>query len=255
MPEPTIPCTKCNYVNEVQRIYCHNCGEKLDRSKVIEQQEQAARQTAAQQPKKAQSLKPRIKTQETSNRWLKPLLRTICYAALTAALILAALPPVATPPASPTLPSRPEAARSVVESVLMASAGSSATISPQAVNDYLRVYGKVAKLSEGWVETKRAFAILDNDTIQINLENSVKGAPFYVGAAFRVVTENHRIAVTPLHINIGRLKLPPIAMPLISRFITPLLQGLETEHQLVNKLGGLVITKEGITVSSPPRQP
>lgn len=27
-------CTQCNHENEVERIYCHNCGSKLDRSQL-----------------------------------------------------------------------------------------------------------------------------------------------------------------------------------------------------------------------------
>ena len=29
---PTIQCKQCDYVNEPERVYCHNCGTKLDRS-------------------------------------------------------------------------------------------------------------------------------------------------------------------------------------------------------------------------------
>ena len=30
----TLTCKQCNYENEAERIYCHNCGAKLDRSVV-----------------------------------------------------------------------------------------------------------------------------------------------------------------------------------------------------------------------------
>ena len=32
-PTPAnLPCAQCGYVNEAERVYCHNCGSKLDRS-------------------------------------------------------------------------------------------------------------------------------------------------------------------------------------------------------------------------------
>jgi hypothetical protein len=31
-----LACTECQHQNEVQRIYCHNCGAKLDRSALLE---------------------------------------------------------------------------------------------------------------------------------------------------------------------------------------------------------------------------
>ena len=31
-PAPTLTCKQCNYDNEPERVYCHNCGAKLDRT-------------------------------------------------------------------------------------------------------------------------------------------------------------------------------------------------------------------------------
>src|SRR5436305_2047029 len=35
--EPTLKvnCAECRHENEAERIYCHNCGERLDRSEVV----------------------------------------------------------------------------------------------------------------------------------------------------------------------------------------------------------------------------
>src|SRR5437879_3520232 len=33
----TIPCKQCGYANESERIYCHNCGTKLDRTLIKEE--------------------------------------------------------------------------------------------------------------------------------------------------------------------------------------------------------------------------
>ena len=32
----TLTCKECQHVNEEARIYCHNCGTKLDRSLLVE---------------------------------------------------------------------------------------------------------------------------------------------------------------------------------------------------------------------------
>src|SRR5690242_15084185 len=32
---PKIICAECRHENEAERIYCHNCGERLDRSSVV----------------------------------------------------------------------------------------------------------------------------------------------------------------------------------------------------------------------------
>src|SRR4051812_15730045 len=28
----TLECTECSFANELERVYCHNCGAKLDRT-------------------------------------------------------------------------------------------------------------------------------------------------------------------------------------------------------------------------------
>src|SRR6266436_3334656 len=58
MPAPDtrkLVCASCNHENEVQRVYCHNCGEKLDRSllpKVEPVKEQATRASEEKRVKK-----------------------------------------------------------------------------------------------------------------------------------------------------------------------------------------------------------
>ena len=32
MATTTLVCKQCNFENEPERVYCHNCGAKLDRS-------------------------------------------------------------------------------------------------------------------------------------------------------------------------------------------------------------------------------
>ena len=39
-------CTDCQHENELERIYCHNCGARLDRTKIIKEKvEQASTPT------------------------------------------------------------------------------------------------------------------------------------------------------------------------------------------------------------------
>lgn len=250
MPELSIACTQCNHVNEVQRIYCHNCGTKLDRSKVIEQQQVAAKNLVTAQTTQKRVQKMLAPGASATSRWPFTLLRTVIYAAITAGIILAAMPPANTPPVSKDLPAKPEAARIAIESLLVATPGTSTVIAPAAVNDYLQVYAKIRFAKDGLLTAERTFGILDKDTIGIILHNTVKGVPFYLGVTHRVVMENNLLSVTLTGISIGRLNLPPIAMPILSNFFPPLLAGLDREHMLLTKLGGFTIKKEGITVTS-----
>ena len=87
--KPTLVCKACDYVNESERVYCHNCGVKLDRELL-----------ANQQPTQfdAQKRQREIKKMMNPGRGhfakaSKAFLKTVILAAIAGALIDAALPP------------------------------------------------------------------------------------------------------------------------------------------------------------------
>src|SRR6266545_1652343 len=41
-PAKRIICTECRHENEAERIYCHNCGERLERSAALAQKKAQA---------------------------------------------------------------------------------------------------------------------------------------------------------------------------------------------------------------------
>src|SRR3954464_447940 len=97
-PEPqaiTLTCKDCGYNNEPERVYCHNCGEKLDRS-VLPKDEQLRRES----PERA-----RKRIMRMTNPGANPIrsaitttLKTLAWAAFIAAAILSCLPPDNVPP-------------------------------------------------------------------------------------------------------------------------------------------------------------
>ena len=84
-PAPALPCEQCGYVNEPERVYCHNCGAKLDRSLLPQGRRENRRA----------SRKPRKHIEKMTNpksgvvmREIKAFFKVIFFSALLAVVLL-----------------------------------------------------------------------------------------------------------------------------------------------------------------------
>src|SRR5258706_7953722 len=102
-PLSTLTCKECGYANEPERVYCHNCGAKLDRS-VLPKEDQLRRES----PEKARRRIMRMTNPGAGpvKQTLAALAKTLLYAILAAGLVLALRAPPDVPPAKGPLSTR-----------------------------------------------------------------------------------------------------------------------------------------------------
>src|ERR1700757_2562322 len=83
-PAPTLPCEQCGYVNEPERVYCHNCGSKLDRSLLPK-----AESKAVEAPEKVRKRVEKMTNPRSGwfGREVKALFKVVFFSALLAAAI------------------------------------------------------------------------------------------------------------------------------------------------------------------------
>src|SRR5437899_9725154 len=85
--EPKLMCTECRHGNEPERIYCHNCGERLDRSAV-------AAQKKGQDPQEAhRRLQKMLEGPSKGRQNFFAVSKLALAAAVASALVQIALPP------------------------------------------------------------------------------------------------------------------------------------------------------------------
>src|SRR5688572_27548099 len=85
-------CAQCGYENEPERVYCHNCGTKLDRSVL-------PRDTVTQQETIAETRR-RIRRMTNPGKfgaYFKSLINVLIWAAIVAAIIQFVKPPANIP--------------------------------------------------------------------------------------------------------------------------------------------------------------
>src|SRR3954447_16074507 len=89
-PSQTLQCKECQYENEPERVYCHNCGAKLDRS-VLPKEEEVRRES----PERARRRIMRMANPSSNvvKREIGALFKTLFFAVLAACIIQCLRPP------------------------------------------------------------------------------------------------------------------------------------------------------------------
>jgi hypothetical protein len=99
MPDPLhIKCADCGHENEPERVYCHNCGAKLDRSLLPKPEDKKNFET----PDATRRRVTRMMNPQGSwvKRDFKALVKVLIFAAVVAALFLFWVPPENMPAAT-----------------------------------------------------------------------------------------------------------------------------------------------------------
>ncbi len=211
-------CVKCSYNNEPERVYCHNCGEKLDRSKLP----QISSKDELREAKRVQKMvRPR-------NPWLRLFLKgafdSVILGLFTALLVLAFLPPKNQPAAvsDEARLSPPQLALAYERSMRMPQPPP-IVFSEEQLNAFLaaRVRSKPTELVGGLeAANERTFARLLDARAEVTLHNRVGPVPVYFTTIYEVEDKEGgrfrnvggRIGRMPLH-------------PLLMKNLEPLLFG------------------------------
>jgi hypothetical protein len=229
-----LTCGACGFSNEPERVYCHNCGAKLDRSllPVAEQ---------GKQTESAETARRRIKKMTnpgsyTFGQFVKSLLTTLVWAAFIAACFLISQKPANVPEDKNEIQTR------FVQSELMEATQSSVpralTFTEAEVNATLK---QAFKRSAGQgtipgVEFQRTFATLTPNIIHLGLQQAVWGYPIYSGVDYRLAVIDGKFTPILFGGNFGRLAVPLEVMKYLDFAFQKLWAGLKREHEQMDKM-------------------
>jgi len=246
-----ITCTQCQYVNEGERVYCHNCGTKLDRVLL------------PGDDKKEESLEKRqkrIRKAVTPSRGFsagfgKTFLATMFWAALVAASIQIARPP-------DDVPKKVDAAASLdVRQVSMDLEQADETATPQKVvlteadiNGFLQnsLKSKPSDLVGDSVKFERAFVNLDEGMIRITNEQSVFDYPVYGCIYYNLTIKDKKLVATCQGGHLGRLMIHPKIMMYADVLFQQLWGALSREKKLLDQFQSIEVHKGHIDLVSKP---
>ena len=236
-----IVCGECRHENEAERIYCHNCGERLDRSAAAAQ-------------------KPMVDPTETHRRLQKMLgppsrVRHNFFAVsklVLAAIAAAALVQMALPPElpAPTKIVSPQIDLDLENAHLRPSP---LEYSQDQINAYLtyRLITKKAALTYPFLTFVRATASFREGACTIAMERSLFGYSIFSRTSHRVETNAGKIAATNVGGWIGRLPIHPVIMQFGDIIFADLWSALDRERKLIGKMGAVNFHESSVTITAP----
>ncbi len=229
-------CAECRHENEPERIYCHNCGARLDRSSLAKEKVAASEAPAETRERLQRMFDPRgVKLRHR----LVQSVKLILGACAAAALIEMLLPPELPPP-SQGLELGPQLGLDI-ETAVMEQRGARLSYSADQVNAYLMTALKRKKtdLDKPFLEFKRAVASLDEGIFRLTTERSFFGYSLYTTASYRVVTHDGKLVARNCGGSLGRMPIHPEIMRYADAILGDVWKALERDRKEVAKLAAI----------------
>ena len=242
---PVIFCTECRHENEAERVYCHNCGERLDRSEVL------AQQKAADPNQERRRLQKMMEAPSRARQNFFAISKVALAAAAAAVLVEMAL--------SPDLPAPTKIVPPQMD-LDLENAGSYQKAGPfeysqEQVNAYLvyRLTSKKKALNKPLLDFVRTTASFREGACTISMERSLFGYSIFTRTSYRVQTSAGKASATNVGGWIGRLPIHPAIMQYADIIFADLWFALDREHRLIGKMAAVNFHDGGVTITPPTR--
>jgi len=242
-----LTCPECQRENEAERIYCHDCGARLDRS-VLSNRKTAKTETAEELHKRMRGMfsQRRVRARLAFIKTVKIVLAAGAAAALVEILIPPDVPP---PVKTETLP--PQINLSL-ETLTESRQPQTMQFTEEAVNAYLgnAMKHKKEKLEHPLLGFERAIVAFTEGNCRVTMERSIFGYSIFTSADYDVQIKDGKITAAPKSAAIGRMPIHPSVLPYAGFLFSDAVGAMDREHKLLNKVGSIQLHDKMVEVSS-----
>jgi hypothetical protein len=238
-------CPDCQHENEPERIYCHNCGARLDRTGVIKEKiQEGATEEGARQHLKKMFAPNRGQGKRIAAQFAKMLLGALCLAAVIVMLLPPDLPP---PPKSYEF--APLINMDMV-SALTSRQPALLVYNEEQVDSYLAstVRRKDGPAQQGFFPLRRLFVQFQEGQCWIHVERRIFSLSIFSGSAYRVAIANGKITKDNLGGYIGRMPIDPRLMKYADVLLGKAWDSLARERNSVARLAGIEFHPKSVTL-------
>jgi hypothetical protein len=242
-----LTCPECRRDNEAERIYCHDCGARLDRSAL------AGRVTGKKET--AEELHKRMRGM-FSQRGVKARLlffkiaKVTLLAGIVAAVVVILIPPDV-PPAVKSDEFPPQINLSL-ETLTESRQPQSVQFSEEGVNAYLAsaLKRKKEKLNHPLIDFERAMVAFTEGNCRVTIERSIFGYSIFSSGDYAIQITGGKVTASPRSGAIGRMPIDPSVMPYAGFLFSDAVAAMDREHKLLNKTGSIQLREKEIVVTS-----
>ena len=239
----TLACSDCRFENEIERVYCHKCGARLDRSAV------ASRELPTPDP--AKEAHQRVKAM-FDGRGVKLRQAVMNFAKLLLGAVAVAL--VWEMSRAPELPPQKKTAELPapidmdLETMASYHRPPSLHYSQEEANAFLAKALKTRpELNHPLLDFRNATVEFAPGTARLTAGRSLFGFTFYTSGKFEPQLATGKLALAPVGGSIGHLPIHPRLMRYVGAFLFgDIGQALNRERRLIERAGGVQLFEKQI---------
>ncbi|HEV2804897.1 MAG TPA: zinc ribbon domain-containing protein [Chthoniobacterales bacterium] len=240
----TLVCPECRRENESERIYCHDCGARLDRTALAK---------VAPKGEDVKETRQRLLTMLDPQRAKMRHLFFKTSKVILGALALAAVIQIILPPDIPARPKSgdfPPQINLDLENAVLNHQTAPMQYTEAQVNAYLgsALKGKQAALSK-LLQFERAMVKFDENVCHVTAQRSLLGYSLYTTTSSKVVLENGKVTATNTGGSIGRLPVHPALMKYADLLFSDLWSALDRERKSVAKMGTIEFHPQAVVLT------
>jgi hypothetical protein len=242
--EVKLTCGQCGFANEPERVYCHNCGSKLDRSLLPKMEEQRKEESADEARKRVARMTNPSATSLGRELWT--FCKVVGGAAVCASLILMARQPDGVP--STKMDVLPRMISMEIQDALSAPQPKAIAFTEPDVNAHLLKTVKAKPGAVPGVEFKRMYVnFLGSNALRTNTEQSLWGYPLHAGMTFRIGVVEGKFRADCVGGNFGRLRVHPLIMEQVDFAFEKLWANLKRERDQMDRMQAVIVDQGRIS--------
>jgi hypothetical protein len=243
----TLVCPECRRENEPERIYCHDCGARLDRTALakVPPKGEDAKETRRR-------LKSMLDPQRAKMRLMFFKVSKLILGALAMAAIVQMILPPDLPPRAKTGEFPPQINLDL-ENAAMNHGVAPLQYTEAQVNAYLgsALRSKQAALSK-LLQFERAIVVFDENVCRITAERSLFGLSVFTTTSTKVTLQNGTLNASNNGGSIGRLPVHPLLMKYGDLLFSDLWAALDRERKSVAKMSAIEFRKQAVVLTPKP---
>jgi hypothetical protein len=238
-------CPECRRENEPERIYCHDCGARLDRSALarVAPKGDDAKETQRR-------LRSMLDPQRAKIRLMFFKISKLILGAFALAALIVMLVPPDDVPARVKSDEFPPQINLDLENATSRGAAPLRYTETQ-VNAYLvnALKSKQAALSK-LLTFERALVKFDQGVCRVTAERSLFGYSFFTATSSKVALENGKLVASNIGGSIGRMPIHPMVMQYSDIIFSDLWMALDREKRGVAKMGAIEFQPQTVILTA-----
>lgn len=225
-----VVCAECAHENETERVYCHNCGARLERAAVVKEKEDLT-QTRKRVRKMFGGRRDRFRLR--FSRITKFVLGSFGLAVLIQVL----LPPDVPVPAK--LGTIAPQVRIDLENLITRHQPEQLQYSEEQINAYLTyaLRPKQSSLNKPLLDFKRLVVGFRENVCEVTAERSLFGLSLYTRCTYEPTINEGKIVASTKAGHIGRLPIHPRVAEFMDVLFLDVWNALAAERKLIEKAG------------------